>query len=236
VKEIFVRLLTSGGPLSILSVVPHLHGEEIETEKRNIMPATIVSTSQHEQTETGKAMTAYEAALAAVPDGKKTVLPGVQPSPSRKVAGTKKLPHPARVKDAARKGKPVGPVQATADKITQESKAKTAAIKAGKLTKGEKAATKGRIDRLTVEWLSFKGKNIVVKDHVKTPDGITIEVIGRWTKKGKDGNVPMVTGHIVALPTSATVAAGDTAKSDTKGRHKGDRLNAVAAEASHAKK
>lgn len=93
----------------------------------------------------------------------------------------------------------------------------------------------GPAARLTMEWTGKDKKDVAVKDRVKTAEGIVIDVIGRWTRKAKTGNVPMVTGRIVSLPAGATVAAGDTKKSDTKGRSKGDRQNAVAGECTHVK-
>ena len=61
-------------------------------------------------------------------------------------------------------------------------------------------------------------------------DGTVIEVIGRWTKRLKDGALqPMVTGHIVSFP------AGATATAKGKGKKVRDRQNAVAAECTHTK-
>lgn len=179
------------------------------------------------------------------------------------------------------KAKPVGAVQEIAAKMAQDSKAKTAAIKAGKLTAKErdedaaaesiarddqdrreavleitdtaeakakghippkgkaKAAAKGKgstkakeasVHRLTTEWLSLKGKDVAVKDRVKAGDGTLLDVIGRWTKKTKDGVlIPMVTGHVVTTATASVAVEG-------KDKKVGDRCNAVAAVVTHVKK
>jgi hypothetical protein len=74
----------------------------------------ITSTAQHELTETGKAMA----------NPKLTVKQGKPSKPGEKVDTSK--------------AKPVGPVQEAAAKMAQESAAKTAAIKAGHLTKKER--------------------------------------------------------------------------------------------------
>jgi len=163
--------------------------------------------------------TANEAALAAVPNAKKTVIPPVKPPPARKIAGTKK-----------------GILADVAAKMEQDGKAKTAAIKAGKLTKKERSTGNGSgpVARLTMEWTGKDGKDVEVKDRVKTADGTVIDVIGRWTKKTAKGNVPMVTGHIVSIPTAVALASVP-ASGEGKGKQKGDRLNAVAAEVTHTK-
>ncbi|HEY3959607.1 MAG TPA: hypothetical protein VGL68_03755 [Solirubrobacteraceae bacterium] len=127
------------------------------------------------------------------------------------------------------------PLKNLAAKMAQDSAAKTVAIKAGKLTKKEKPASKPKstgnaVERLTNEWPSAKGKDVKVKDRVKAADGTVIDVIGRWTKKAAKGNVPMVTGHVVSF--------GGKATEDTSGGKRktvGDRLNAVAAEMTHTK-
>ena len=166
---------------------------------------------------TAVATTPYEKAVAAVTEqgGTVTRLPDAKPSPRRRVAGGRKAPTRNLVQEAA-------------DKIVQDSAATTAAIKAGKLTKKEKAkpaASKGKpkgpVARLTETWNSARGKDVKVKDLVKMKDGTIIEVIGRWTKKSAKGNVPMVTGKIVS-------GAPD-------GKAKGDRQNAAAAEVTHTK-
>jgi hypothetical protein len=90
-------------------------------------------------------------------------------------------------------------------------------------------AKKGPVERLTNEWPSKSGRDVKVKDRIKTAEGVVIDVIGRWTKKTAKGNVPMVTGHIVSLP------AGATASADGKSKGKGDRFNAVAASSTHVK-
>jgi hypothetical protein len=182
---------------------------------------------------TAVAPTAYEVALAAVPDAKKVTLPPAAPSPTRQVAGGKRLPHPARVKEAARKGEK-DPVKAAAAKMEQESRAKTAAIKAGKLTKKEKARSTGNgggpVQRLTTEWIGKDKKDVQVKDRVRTADGIVIDVIGRWTRRKGDKLIPCVTGHIVSFGSAKTDAT-----EGGKGKSIGSRLNAVAAEVTHCK-
>jgi hypothetical protein len=156
---------------------------------------------------TAAAPTAYEAALAAVPNAKRITLPAAKSSPIRKGTG---------------KRKPRNILQDTADKMAQEGKARTAAIKAGKLTKAEKARGAGNgsgpVARLTHEWPSKTGRDVQVKDQVRTPDGVTIAIIGRWTKRKGDQLIPMVTGRVVS--------GGGT----------GNRKNAVAAEVTHVKK
>jgi hypothetical protein len=110
-----------------------------------------------------------------------------------------------------------------AEKMEQDGKAKTAAIKAGKLTKQERSAGNGSGPhaRLTMKWTGKGGKDVAVKDKVKTAEGIVIDVIGRWTKKTAKGNVPMVTGHIASNPP--------------EGKKVGDRQNAVATGCTHVK-
>lgn len=117
--------------------------------------------------------------------------------------------HPARAKDAARKA-------AAGKGSTKPAAAKKPATKRGTGGGG------GPIARLTETWTGKDKKDIVVKDRVKTGEGVVIDVIGRWTKKTAKGNVPMVTGRIVS-------GAPD-------GKKVGDRHNAVAAEATHVKK
>jgi hypothetical protein len=95
----------------------------------------------------------------------------------------------------------------------------------------------GPAAQLTMEWTGKDGKDVKVKDRVRTAEGVVIDVIGRWTRKPKDGSlIPCVTGRIVTLPAGATVAAGDTKKSDGKGRTVGDRQSAIAAGCQHIKK
>jgi hypothetical protein len=83
--------------------------------------------------------------------------------------------------------------------------------------------------RLTSEWPSKSGRDVKVKDRIRTAEGVVIDVVGRWTRRTEKANVPMVTGHIVSLP------AGATASADGKGKGKGDRFNAVAAKSTHVK-
>ena len=58
-----------------------------------------------------------------------------------------------------------------------------------------------------------------------------LDVIGRWTRHTKQGNVPCVTGTIVSVPAGATLASGGKGK----GKGKGDTLAAVAATSTHVK-
>lgn len=119
-------------------------------------------------------------------------------------------------------------INSLAKKMTHPARAKDEAVKAvmGKGSTKAKPAAKSRgagngsgpTKRLTMEWVSAKGKDVQVKDQVKLPDGIVIEVIGRWTKRKGDQLIPMVTGRIVS-------AEG-----------KGNRRNAVAAEVTHVAK
>ena len=79
----------------------------------------------------------------------------------------------------------------------------------------------GNDKRLTMEWLSAKGQDVKVKDRVKCADGTVIDVVGRWSKRLRDGDpIPMVTGHVVSGGSKS----------------KGARHNAVAAEATHVTK
>jgi hypothetical protein len=126
-------------------------------------------------------------------------------------------------------------VGAAVKKMTGGAKKPAAKAKAAAKPRGT-GNNSGTAARLTMEWTGKDKKDVAVKDRVRTAEGIVIDVIGRWTRKTKDGAlVPMVTGRIVFLPAGATVAAGDTKKSDTKGRSKGDRQNAVAAGCTHVK-
>jgi hypothetical protein len=120
----------------------------------------------------------------------------------------------------------VNVVAEVAGKMTQESRARTAARDAGYLSKKEKALGKtgsakkpsakaaagkgstkakpaakrgagngsGPAARLTMEWLSAKKRDVLVKDKVKLADGTAVTVVGRWTKHTKAGNVPFITG------------------------------------------
>ena len=106
---------------------------------------------------------------------------------------------------------------ATQKKVTQ--KKVNAAVT--KMTKPKSTGNgSGPVARLTMEWTGKDGKDVAVKDRVTTVEGIVIDVIGRWTRKAKSGNVPMVTGHIV---------------SGSKDRKKGERQNAIAAGCTHCK-
>jgi hypothetical protein len=85
--------------------------------------------------------------------------------------------------------------------------------------------------RLTMEWTGKDKKDVAVKDRVRTADGIVLDVIGRWTRKAKTGNVPMVTGRIVTFGAAKTDAT-----EGGKGKSVGDRCNAVADECTHVAK
>lgn len=127
----------------------------------------------------------------------------------------KKMTHPARAKDEAVKA------------VTGKGKAKAAKAKAAK-SRGAGNGS-GPTKRLTMEWLSTKGKDVKVKDRVKAADGTVLDVIGRWTRKTKEGElVPMVTGHVISGPTASVAVEG-------KDKKVGDRLNAVAATSTHIK-
>jgi hypothetical protein len=114
-----------------------------------------------------------------------------------------------------------GVAQKQAAKIVAASKAKTQAIKKG-----------SSVHRLTTEWTGKDKKDVAVKDRVKTSDGITLDVIGRWTRKTKAGKlIPCITGHIVSFGS----VKGDPTEGG-KGKTIGDRLNAAAAEVTHVTK
>lgn len=119
-----------------------------------------------------------------------------------------------------------------------EAKAEASPIKRGGVKKAvahQKAKARsagngsGPAARLTETWGSKTRKDIKNKDRVRTAEGIVVDVTGRYT--GKTGNrlIPMLVGKIVTLPAGATVAAGDTKKSDGKGKRKGDRLQGIVA-------
>ncbi len=107
---------------------------------------------------------------------------------------------------------------AGAKKPAAKGKAKPAAAKPRSTGNGS-----GPTKRITAEWLSAKKKDVLVKDEVTTAGGAVLTIVGRWTRRAKDGSLtPMVTGRI-------TAGAPD-------GKKKGDRLNAVAAEVTHVAK
>jgi hypothetical protein len=99
---------------------------------------------------------------------------------------TAKTTHPVRQREEARgkaKRKPAKAKPAAAKKPTQ------------------------RKDRLTQHWLSAKGVEVKPKDKVRTNDGFVLEVLGRWTKRTKDGaTLPYITGTIVKAPVGATAS------------------------------
>lgn len=165
-----------------------------------------------------------------------------KPSASGEVIDTSKIPAVRVAEDAAKsKAKLDATIGKAVAKMTMDPKAaeefEQLRDKDREEGKGSTKAKEASVHRLTTEWPSAEGRDVVIGDTVKTPASIVIDVIGRWTRKTKDGAlVPMVTGRIVSLPAGATVAAGDTKKSDAKGRSKGDRQNAIAAGCTHVKK
>lgn len=130
--------------------------------------------------------------------------------------------------------------------VAEQKKAKDAKIGelAGKMTGGAKPKAKstaakgkakpaakprstgngsGPTKRITAEWMSSKKKDVMVKDEVTTAGGAVLTIVGRWTRRAKDGSLtPMVTGRIVS-------GAPD-------GKKKGDRLNAAAKDCTHVAK
>ena len=203
---------TKTGAVTVKQGAPSAPGEKVDTSAAKVVPPSPEVKTEAAAREVAGQKKATQAKIGALAEG----MVGTDGQP----AAT--LPHPARVKAVKGRG--------------SSAKAKPAAAKAKPAAK-KPAATKGRVDRLTTEWTGKDKKDVAVKDRVKTAEGIVIDVIGRWTRKTKDGAlVPMVTGHIVSLPAGATVAAGDTKKSDAKGRSKGDRQNAIAAGCTHVKK
>jgi hypothetical protein len=137
---------------------------------------------------TAIALTPYEAALAAVPDAKKSVVPAVKPSPKRKV-GKGKVPASSEVK-------------VHGDGVKSKAKSKAAVGKAvaamtGKKATGKAAAKKSAgVKRLTDGWFAADKTEVKIKDKVKA-NGITFEVAGRFTNCLKDGTkVPMLYGKV----------------------------------------
>lgn len=138
---------------------------------------------------------------------------------------TKLAPGQRRVPKVGTDGQPA----ATGETLPHPARQKAEAVAraTGKKPPKAKAAAKPRVEgspkasaRLTNEWHDAKGKDIAIGDTVKAKDGHVIKVIGRWSKHLKDGGlVPMVTGHVVSGGTKI----------------KGERHNAVAAEAVHTK-
>jgi hypothetical protein len=103
-------------------------------------------------------------------------------------------------------------------KAAAKGKAKPAAAKPRSTGNGS-----GSTKRITDEWLSSKKKDVMVKDEVTTAGGAVLAIVGRWTRRAKDGSLtPMVTGRIVS-------GAPD-------GKKKGDRLNAAAKDCTHVAK
>ncbi|MHB8240685.1 MAG: hypothetical protein ACYDHN_01720 [Solirubrobacteraceae bacterium] len=165
-------------------------------------PGTVVDTSAAKVVPTSSEVRTEAAAREVAAQGKA----------SREKIGelAKGMTHPVRAKDEA--------VRATTGKGKKPSKAKPAAKPAAKARGAGNGS--GPVAKLTTEWLSTKKRDVKVKDEVKLPNGAVITIIGRWTRRAKDGSLtPMVTGHIV-------LGAPD-------GKKKGDRHNAVAAEVTH---
>jgi hypothetical protein len=106
---------------------------------------------------------------------------------------------------------------ATKHPLRQREEA-TKSVRAKVAAKRKPTATKKpsvRKDRLTQHWLSAKGAEVKPKDKVRTKDGFVLTVLGRWSKKSKDGGVvPFITGTIVTAPKGATA----TAKGGSKNR------------------
>ncbi len=147
-------------------------------------------------------------------------------------SAAKVVPPSSEVKTEAATREVAAQGNATQAKVKQLAGKMTAGKAAAKKpSKAKAAATKprgtgngsGPSDRLTTEWLSAKKRDVKVKDEVKLSNGAVIVIIGRWTRRAKDGSLtPMVTGHIVS-------GAPD-------GKKKGDRHNAIAAEVTHTSK
>jgi hypothetical protein len=112
-------------------------------------------------------------------------------------AKAKAMVHPARAKDAARK--------AASGKGKKPAKAKPAAAKARAAGNGA-----GPMKRVTDTWDSAKsGVEVVVGCTVKTPDVKTLLIVGRWSKRPKEGKpIPFVTGT-TPDGTRKNVAAAD---------------------------
>jgi hypothetical protein len=142
---------------------------------------------------------------------------GKPSKPGEKVdtSAAKVVPPSPEVKAEAAAKEVAAQRKATQARVGAQAKAMTAKPKSTGNGSGPAA-------RLTDVWTGKDRKDVKVKDRVTTAEGVMIDVIGRWTKKTAKGNVPMVTGHIVS-------AAPD-------GKKVGDRLNAVAAGCTHAKK
>ncbi len=67
--------------------------------------------------------------------------------------------------------------------------------KKGTAKKARSTGNGGPAAQRTEAWLSAKGKDVSIKDHVRMADGTVITVIGRWTRKPKDALfVPCITG------------------------------------------
>lgn len=155
-----------------------------------------------------------------------------KPSASGEVIDTSKIPASPEVRVAEDTAKHKAKLDETIGKAVAKMTGRDEGAAAASAKKSSTKAKEASVHRLTTEWVGKDKKDVAVKDRVKTSDGIVIDVIGRWTKKAKDGKlIPMVTGQIVTLPTG-----GNTTDDKSKGRKIGDRQNAAAAACTHVKK
>jgi hypothetical protein len=99
--------------------------------------------------------------------------------------------------------------------------------KAAAKGKGSTKAKEASVHRLTTKWASTKNRDVLVADKVKTPEGVGLLIVGRWTKKTAKGNVPFVTGEVFSLPTG---------KGTPTTKKVGDRMNAAASTLTHVEK
>lgn len=141
----------------------------------------------------------------------------VDTSAAKVVPASSEVRTEAANREVAAQGKAT---QAKVDKLAKGMTGKGRKPQAGKPRGGGNGS--GPVARLTHEWMSKAGKDVKINDHVKTPDGAVINVIGRWTKRKGDQKIPMVTGRILT--------------GENKGTKKGERKNAVAAEVTHVAK
>jgi hypothetical protein len=135
-----------------------------------------------------------------------------------------KPPHPARVKEAAvreAQGKPPRKVATKMVGPQRNVRPKKAAAK--KTTNGS-----GPRARLTTEWLSKKGNEVMPKDTVKLANGLVGQVLGRWTLKKEGRTIPFLTIDI----TGGGPADGDFAVSTKTGS---PRVTSAAADVTHTK-
>lgn len=152
------------------------------------------------------------AATADVKDPKVTTLPAAKPSPSRKIAGGKRATTKAQRERAAAKEvakqKAAGQkrIDGLAKKMTGGAKPK-AAKPAAKRGTGNGS---GPAARVTDVWTSAKRDvEVLVGSTVKAPGIGSLTIVGRWSKRRKDGTViPFVTGT-TPDGTRKNVAAAD---------------------------